>query len=303
MRLRTWLVLSLLVLAVLLLVGRGVTALVVEQAWYAAMGVPGIFWEELTYTALLQGGAWLLGTVFAFANLHAVRLTILAVAVPSRVANIELTEMLPPQRLLAITVVLAMLVGFVLALPLDNWTSVAMARHGLPFNEIEGILDRDLGFYVYALPLEESAYLWSLAAIVLVLLIVLLLYALTRSLRIEGRRVIASTHVRRHLSTLAALVLLLLAWSYRLDTFDLLQRGSGPEGLFLRIDHVVTLQVDRVLVVVCGIAAAFVLRAGWLGQLRAAFITCSLVLVATVGGRQLHHMRPAVNLVAPPHSA
>ena len=76
MRLRTWLVLSLLVLAVLLLVGRGVTALVVEQAWYAAMGVPGIFWEQLTDTVLLQGGAWLLGSCFAFANLHAVPDTI-----------------------------------------------------------------------------------------------------------------------------------------------------------------------------------------------------------------------------------
>ncbi|MEQ1691447.1 MAG: UPF0182 family protein [Gemmatimonas sp.] len=287
MRLRNWLVLSIAVVAALLLAGRAVTAIVVDHAWFVAMGVPGVFWEQFTDALLLQGLGWLAGSLFAFANLHAVRLTILAVAVPSRVANIELTAMVPPRRLLSITIVLAALLGFALALPLTDWTTVAMARHGVPFNEIEGILDRDLGFYVYALPLEEAAYLWALAAVVLVLLVVLLLYALTRSLRLEGRHVVASTHVRRHLSVLGAVVLLLLAWSYRLDGFDLLQRGSGPQGMFLRIDHVVTLQVDRVLVVLCGIAAAIVLRAGWLGQMRSAFVTVTLVLVASIAGRQL----------------
>ncbi len=287
MRIRTWLVVALGVLAVLLLAGRAVTALVVDHAWYDALSVPWIFWEQLLDTVLLQGGTWLLGSLFAFANLHAVRRTILAVAVPSRVANLELTAMLPPRRLLSITIVLAALIGFAIALPLTDWTSVAMVRHGVPFGEIEGMLDRDLGFYVYVLPLEESLYLWALATLVLVITVVTLLYALTRSLRMDGRRIVASTHVRRHLSVLGAIVLLLLAWSYRLDSFDLLQRGSGPNGLFLRMDHVVVLPVDRVLVILCAIAAPIFLRAGWTGQLRSAFVTLSLVLAAAIGGRHL----------------
>ncbi len=287
MRVRTWLIVAIGALAILLLAGRAATALVVDHAWYAAMGVPGVFWERLTDATLLQGGAWLLGSCFAFANLHAVRRTILAVAVPSRVANLELTAMIPPRRLLSITIILAALIGLALALPLTDWSSVAMLRHGVPFGEIEGILDRDLGFYVYALPFEETLYLWALATIVLLVAIVTLLYALTRSLRMDGRRIIASTHVRRHLSVLGALVLLLLAWSYRLDSYDLLQHGSGPDGMFLRIDHVVLLQVDRVLLILCTIAAPIFLRAGWLGQMRSAFVTLSLVLAVAIGGRHL----------------
>lgn len=287
MRLRSWLVVAIAVLAVVLLAGRAVTALVVEHAWFVAMGVPGIFWEQLTDTALLQGIAWVVGSLFAFANLHAVRLTILAVAVPSRVANIELTAMIPTRRLLSITIIAAGMIGLALALPLTDWTSVAMARHGVPFGEIDGILEHDLGFYVYMLPLEETAYLWSLASLVLMVLMTTLLYALTRSLRMEGRRIIASSHVRRHLSVLGALVLLLLAWSYRLDTFDLLQQGSGPDGMFLRIDHVISLQADRVLVAMCAIAAPIFLRSAWQGQLRSAFVTLSLVLFSALAGRQL----------------
>ena len=48
MRLRSWLVIALAAIAILLLTGRAVTALVVDHAWYVAMGVPGIFWEQLT---------------------------------------------------------------------------------------------------------------------------------------------------------------------------------------------------------------------------------------------------------------
>lgn len=277
--------------AALLLVGRAVTTLLVDHAWYAAMGAPGLWWERIVDTILLQGGTWVVGSAFAFANLHAVRRTILAVAIPSRVANIEMTAMIPARRLLGITILLAMLLGLALAAPMDDWTAVALARHGIPFGEIEGFLDRDLGFYLYWLPLEEGLYLWALISLVAVTTIVLVLYALTRSLRLEGRRVVASTHVRRHLSVLGALVLLLLAWSYRLDAFDVLRDGSGPDGLFLRVDHVVTLRVDLVLAILSGIAALMVLRAGWIGQLRLAFVTVSVVLISALG---LRHALPSL---------
>jgi uncharacterized membrane protein (UPF0182 family) len=118
-------------------------------------------------------------------------------------------------------------------------------------------------------------------------LLTTVLYALTRSLRMQGRRIIASTHVRRHMSVLGALVLLLLAWSYRLDTFDLLQHGRGPDGLFLRVDHVIALQADQCSSPCARFCAPIFLRAGWLGQLRSAFVTLSVVLACALLGRQL----------------
>jgi uncharacterized membrane protein (UPF0182 family) len=288
---RGGLMLGLAIAAALLLLGRAVTALLVDHAWYTAMGLPALFWEQVIDTAILQGGAWVLGALFAFANLHAVRRTIRAVAVPARVANLEVTAMISGQRLLAVTVVLALLIGGVLAIPLTNWVDLALLRHGLSFGEIEGVMGRDLGFYLYWLPVEETLYLWSLVSVVSMTALVVVLYALTRSLRMEGRRVAASTHVRRHLSVLGAVVLLLLAWSYRLDAFDLLRQGSGPDGLFLRVDHRVTLRMDYVLSFGSAIAALVVLRTGWVGQLRAAFLTLTFILVAALG---LRHAAPAV---------
>ncbi|MES2522147.1 MAG: UPF0182 family protein [Gemmatimonadota bacterium] len=291
MNTRTWLLTALAAAALVLLVGRAVTTLVVDHAWYSAMGAAPLWWERITDTVILQGSTWLAGSLFAFANLHAVRQTIHAVAVPSRVANIELTSMIPSRRLVGITVILAVLIGLALASPMSDWTTVAMARHGIPFGEIESYLGKDLGFYLYWLPLEETLYLWSLISVVAVTTIVLVLYALTRSLRVEGRRVLVSTHVRRHLSVLGALVLMLLAWSYRLDAFDVLRDGSGNDGLFMRVDHIVTLKVDLGLSIMSAVAGLLILRAGWVGQLRLAFITLTIVLVAALG---LRHTLPAL---------
>ena len=134
---RGGLIIGLAIAAALLLLGRAITAVLVDHAWFTAMGLPALFWERVIDTAILQGGAWVLGTLFAFANLHAVRRTIRAVAVPSRVANLEVTAMISGQRLLAVTVVLALLVGGVLAFPLTNWVDLALLRHGLPFGEIK----------------------------------------------------------------------------------------------------------------------------------------------------------------------
>lgn len=282
---RSWLIPVAAAVAALLVVGRTATALFVDHAWFEAMGVPALFWEQVIDTVLLQGGAWAAGSLFAFANLHAVRQTILAVAMPSRVANLELTAMVPARNLLSATIVLSLIVGGVLALPLTNWEALALVRHGVPFEEIEGIFDHDLGHYLYWLPFEETLYLWSLVSVVSLTAMVLVLYALTRSLRLEGRRIAVSTHVRRHLSVLGALVLLLLAWSYRLDGFDLLLAGSGPDGLFLRVDHRVTLRVDQILAYGSALAALIILRTGWTGQLRVAFVTLTIVLVSAIGLR------------------
>lgn len=287
MELRRWVIRIGLAAATLLVVGRLASVWLLESAWFSAMGLSALYQDMLVDRALLQGPAWALGTLFAWVNLRAVRQTIRAVAIPARVANLEMTAMLPARRLDLIIVALAILMGACLAWPLNDWTQVDRLRYGVPFKEIEGILGRDLGFYVYQLPLEETAYLWALSTVLVVALVVFVLYAMTRSLRLSGRKVVTTTHARRHFSVIGALLLLLLAWSFRLDAFDLLRSGSGHDGLFTRADHVVALPMDRVLVALCMVAAPICLQAGWRGNVRVAFAMVTGLLIAAVGGRQL----------------
>ncbi len=272
--------------AAFLLGGRALTSLFVNKAWFAALGAEPVFWEQVQDTALWRGGLFLAGTLFAFLNLHAVRRTILAVAVPSRVANLVFTEMLPARRLLAFTVVAAAFLGLLLTIPFDDWTALALARHGVPFREMEFYFQRDLGYYVYWLPVEQSLYVWSLLAVVIMVAVVIVLYALTRSLRLDGRRIIASTYARRHLTVLGSLMIALLAWSYRLDGFDLLRYGSGPDGLFLHTDHIVAVKLDFWLSLTTLFASMLLLSAGWSGRFRMATFTLTVVLLGAIGVRQ-----------------
>lgn len=271
--------------ALLLLGGRAFTALFVNKAWFAALGAEPVFWEQVLDTVLLRGGLFVAGTLFAFLNLLAVRLTIKAVAVPWKAANLQLTTTLSPRQLMAVTVITAIVVGFLVAVPFDDWTQVAMARHGVPFREIEFYFQRDLGHYVYWLPLEQTLYVWSLLALVVVVGVVIVLYALMRSIRVDGRRMVASVYARRHLTVLGSLMMLLLAWSYRLDGFDLLRYGSGNDGLFLRMDHIIAVKVDFLLTLLIIFASMMLLVAGWAGQARMATVTLTIVLLATVGVR------------------
>jgi len=88
--------------------------------------------------------------------------------------------------------------------------------------------------------------------------------------------------VRRHLSVLGALFLLVMAWSYRLDGYHLLVTGTGVNGMFSYIDHQWLIPAYLALSVVAVAGAALVLVSGWTGQIRAIFYTVSAVLVCSV---------------------
>jgi uncharacterized protein len=287
---RRTLFLALGLLALALLVGRVLADLRVDQLWYGSLGAGAVWREKIIDLAVLRGAGFVGASVFAFLNLYAVRRSIVAVAVPTRVGNIEIPAVVPPGRLFWLCVIGAVLLGLALAAPLTGWHRIAMARHGLSFNDGEGVFERDFAFYVYWLPVENAAYLWALLAITAVGMLVFFLYALTRSLRLEDRRFRATTHVRRHLSVLASLVLILLAWSYRLDAYDLFLNGSGPDGAFVSVDRQVSQPADLWLAFLALLGAVIVLRTGWVGQVRMALATIAVVIVAAVFGRQLAPM-------------
>ncbi len=287
MRSRLGIIAAVFAAAVLLLVGRALSALIVDQGWYAALGASGVWREKVLSIVALKGGAWVLGSGFVFANLWAVRHAIHSIIMPTSVGNLELTEVIPARRLLPVTLLAAAVIGALLTITLDDWTVLSMAWRGERFAEYEGYFQRDLGFYVYWLPFEMALYTWSLVTIVVVTAMTTVLYAITRHLRMESRQLVAAPHVRRHLTALGSLVLVLLAWSYRLDAYELLQWGSGFDGLFTRVDHRFTSRIDLLLAVGTFAAALIVLRAGWLGQIRAAFVTVTLVIVSALLLRQV----------------
>ena len=265
--------------ALLLVAGRAVASLYADHLWFEAMGATALWRTRLAYTAILTGLSGVLAGLVIFANLYAVRRSIVSLILPRRVANLEIGEEVPGHYLMGVVVGLSVLFGVLLTLPSDSWTSAALALRGVPFRENDPYFGADLGFFVYRLPFETTLYIWTLITLLVATALVLFLYALTPSLRWERGTLHVSGYVRRHLTVLACCFLLILAWSYRLDGFQLLLEGSGADGAFSHADRQFGLRTSTVLAFVTVGAAFVVLWTGWTGQLPLVLGAVSIVLV------------------------
>ncbi|HEX8848456.1 MAG TPA: UPF0182 family protein [Gemmatimonadaceae bacterium] len=290
MRGRRRLIIVVALAALLLLLGRGLAAVVLDYQWYAALGAGAVWRARAGLTALTGLVTFAAGSIFAFLNLYAVRGSVVSLVLPRRVANLEIGEEVPPRYLLAGTIVLALLLGVAL-IQLD-WIPAAKFVYADPFGEADPYFQRDLGFFAYWLPLERALYWWALLATLLVAAVVVFLYALTPSLRWERGTLRVSQYVRRHLTVLAAVLLAMLAWSYRLDAFTLLGDGSGALGEFSYVDHRVLIPANLLLSIMTLAGALALLWTGWAGQLRAAFATVSALLLLSL---LLHQLAPALS--------
>lgn len=280
---RRWLLLALAAAAVLLIAGRALAGAYAEYLWYDSLAATALWRTRLVALTILRGGAAVLGGLFAFANLYAVRQSVVSLVFPRRVGDLEIGEEVPGRYLLTAAIVLSVILGVLLALPQNDWTTFVLARDGRPFGEIDPYFGQDLGFFVYRLPFESELWTWVFVTVAVVGITVILLYALTPSLKWQrGASLYASTYVRRHLTVLVGILLLLLAWSYRLDMYALLIGGSGELGAFAYVDHHVGVPGDLLLALITLGAALIVVWAGLARQLRLAVISVIAVVVFSV---------------------
>jgi uncharacterized protein len=289
MAMRRWLVGGLAVVAVLLLAGRAVSALYADYQWYEALGA-GALWRLRSGTiASLYAVAFIATTLFAFANFYAVRHSVVSLVFPRRVGNLEIGEEVPGKYLIGAAVLLAVALGLLLLPSADNWPVLILARSGQSFGELEPNFRADLGFFVNWLPFENVLWDWVFFAVAVVGVAVILLYALTPSLRWQRGTLHVSGYVRRHLTVIAGLLLLLAAWSFRLDMYSLVTSGSGPDGLFGFVDDKVGVTGDLVLALATLGAALVVIWGGFAGQFRLAGVA---VLTIVALGLLVHEVAP-----------
>ena len=273
--------------ALVLLLGRWSAALYTDFLWFDALGAAEVWRARFITTALIEGGSFCVAALFAFLNLWAVRQSVVSLVLPRRIANIEIGEEVPGRYLLYAVLVMSGIVGVALLLPTETWSEALLAAIGQPFGEADPYFGADLGFYVTWLPFETTLFYWAMTLLVLIAGLVVLLYALTPSLRWERSRLYVSAYVRRHFIVLGGVLLLMLSWSYRLGMYRLLAEGGGTGGVFTAVDHRVLVPALLLLAVVSLCAAVVVAWAGWTGQTRIAFLAVGTVLVVGLAGRTI----------------
>ncbi len=268
--------------AFVLLAGRGAAVVYSNHEWFRVMGAESVWRDRLGTTALLYGIALVVGVLFAWINVSAVRRSVVALIVPKRLANVEFGEEVPSSRLRLVTAAVSIGAAVISLIAVPSWTTVALWQSDVTFGESDPYFNLDLSHFVSWLPVESAVYVWCLTLYAIVTAVIVTLYALTPSLSWGRRGLRVAGYARRHISALGAILLLFAAWGFRLDAFNTLIDGSGPGGAFTRIDHTWIVPADLGLSLITVGAAVVLLAAGWTGQVTTAFVTVSLVVASTL---------------------
>lgn len=226
----------------ILLVALGVYLLVTAAGtlwtdflWFSSLGFSEVWLRNWGLTLLL--GA--VGLVFVFLL---VWLSLaLADRLSPRFAPFDLSEeeelverireWLEPrarQVRMMVTGGLAVLLGLTMATWRDQ---VFLYLNRQQFGEVDPIFSQDYGFYMFRLPLYQTAVDWVFNVLVLVLVVVAIVHYVNGGIRFDGRRLSASRGAKIQISSMFALIALVRAVSYRLEMFQLLFSDS-PERFF-----------------------------------------------------------------------
>ncbi len=276
------LLIGLVAAAAVLLLGRALALVYADYAWYDAMSAAPLWGEKTADLTAIHLFSAVFAGLFALVNLFSIRRSIVSLAFPRRLGNVQFGEAVPSRYLDRTVMALSVAIALLMTAMTPSWEQLALVRTGVRFGESDPFFQTDLSFYIAWLPLERAAYEWTLALLIVVSAVVIGLYALTPSLRWEQGAFRLSVHVRRHLSVLGTLFLLVMAWSYRLDGYHLLIHGTGPNGAFSYLDHQWLIPAYLSLSIITMAAAVLVFVSGWTGQLRTIFFTVSALLIVAV---------------------
>lgn len=184
---------------------------------------------------------------------------------------------------LIVTAGLSLILGLTVAAWRDD---VFLFLNSQEFGTTDPIFSLDLGFYMFRLPLWQTAVDWLFNLFVLATVVVAVAQYLNGGIRFDGRRLSTTRGAKIHLSVMFALVALIRAASYRLDMYELLfannaERFFGPGYA----DINARLPALRLLLIIALIAAVlFILNIFRQGWTLAIVSVASWIIVAIAAG-------------------
>lgn len=205
-----------------------IASLYVDLLWFRSLKLPGLFVTMLGAKFLLGCGIGLLAFALFYANgrlaiwlsagLHPVFLRDPNGAIQVNLGNI-VTKALWPTAIVA-----GLLSGLSSA---AHWDTFLLALNATPFGTSDPIFGKDVGYYVFRLPLLQYAASMAFGLLIPALMIAGIIYAGRGGLTLRPRLHMAHK-TRIHLSILAAAVFAVLAYEAHLSIANLLFSNTGP---------------------------------------------------------------------------
>lgn len=185
----------------------------------------------------------------------------------------------------------------------DQWDTLLRWLNAKQFGVNDPVFGRDVGFYFFTLPVLEFVRGWAIAAVLVIAAGVVLIYVLRGvigvatdavargDVAVAGRTALALARpARAHLSILGGAFLLLIAFGYVIDQWDLLIRqesvltGAGYTSMNVRLP---ALTVTAVIVAIAALACfanAFARTLWVLGGAIVVWFVASLLALGVLPG-------------------
>src|SRR5438552_2023593 len=186
----------LVVLFALLLLLSNLVPLAAEWLWFQALGYERVFTTRLAAEAVLGVGVGGLVFAFLYVNLRIAQRGLvpnpLVVQLSSGAAAVDVTRLF---RRLALPTALGVALLFGLGAA-GGWLGVLQFLHRTPFGVTDPVFGRDVGYYVFTVPLIAGAIGLVIAVTTLTLLATVGLYALRRDIVVFRRQVTVEPSAR-----------------------------------------------------------------------------------------------------------
>jgi uncharacterized membrane protein (UPF0182 family) len=214
----------------LMVVGR-ITRVLVDWLWFSSLGYTGVFWTILDSRVLLFTAVFAISAAaIAVSGLLAHRYARRPGSPPVTLELVgEIAQDFGPRvpwryAIAGSAVVLGLLIA---ASGVSNWDIVLRFLHRVPFGERDPVFGKDLGFYLFSLPVYVALKNWLLRVLFCSTIVAAIIYGFRGDIQIEKPPRGLSRAAAIHGSAMLGLFFVVKAGSNWLDRYLLLYDDNG----------------------------------------------------------------------------
>lgn len=278
------------IVATLVLLGSA-NGLVADWAWFATIGYVGVFWTVFSTKAVLFIAVFAVSTLLLWVSGRSAlwfasrRRPRLSVVLDPGVAAVRALPGAPaewlgpasarlPWRLIILAS--ALVGGLLIAIgETGKWDLILRFIYQVPYGQNDPLFNKDIGFYLFSLPVYIALRNWMLLILALSALMAGVVYFFHGEIKLDRRPWRISSAAIAHGSALLGLYFAVKAWSYVLDRFLLLYNDNGVVVGAGYAD--INIELPVLWLLVCLAAAAAVVT--WANLQRRAY---TLVIAAAI---------------------
>lgn len=166
----------------------------------------------------------------------------------------------------------------------SQWQDVLLFMQRIDVGMSEPLFSRDLGFYLFALPVVETLKNFCTFTIVFTAVVSMTGYLLRGGIAVSEKNISLDPRVRRHIGVFGIFGFALLAFHFYIEAFRILYSrhdmiyGAGYTDIYARL---ITMRLLIVLTVITGIAFITALAKG---SFKWVLVPAALTIIVYVGG-------------------